>query len=227
MESLAHTNEAVHGNVTGIHDLSGKVVTNMAASEEGTRRLSKATEEVQELVSRFRIGRGAFEHAVERAREFRERVQEQLDQMHTAGTNVFDRSYQPIPGTEPQKYKVVWGDAFTQRCQQILEDCLASIPGCAFAVAVNTDGYLSAHNLKFSKPLTGDPKADLVGNRTCRKFTNPAETRAAKNESPLLLQTYQRDTGEVLCDVIMPIRVAGRLWGNVRVGMPVSALVAD
>jgi len=227
MASLTRTNEEVHGNVTGIHELSGKVVTAMIASEEGTRRLSKATEDVQELVSRFRIGHGAFEHAVERAREFRGRVQAELEQMQLAGIDVFDRNYQPIPGTEPQKYRVAWGDEFTRRCQQLLEDCLASIPGCAFAVAVNTDGYLSAHNLKFSKPLTGDPAVDLVGNRTCRKFTNPAEMRAARNESPLLLQTYQRDTGEVLCDVIMPIRVAGRLWGNARVGMPVSALVAD
>ncbi|MDX5363968.1 MAG: methyl-accepting chemotaxis protein [Pseudazoarcus pumilus] len=227
MESLSVTNEEVHSNVTGIHELSGKVVGNMTASEEGTRRLSKATEDVQELVSRFRIGRGAFEHAVERARDFRDHVRHELEQMQQGGLNVFDRSYQPIANTEPQKYKVVWGDEFTRRCQQLLEDCLNSIPGCAFAVAVNTDGYLSAHNLKFSKPLTGDPKADLVGNRTCRKFTNPAETRAATNTRPLLLQTYQRDTGEVLCDVIMPIEVGGRVWGNVRVGMPVSALVAN
>ena len=92
---------------------------------------------------------------------------------------------------------------------------------------MNADGYLSAHNLKFSQPLTGDPKVDLVGNRTCRKFTNPAETRAATNTRPLLLQTYQRDTGEVLCDVIMPIEIGARVWGNVRVGMPVAALVAN
>jgi methyl-accepting chemotaxis protein len=154
-------------------------------------------------------------------------VQYQLEQMQHAGVNVFDRNYQPIPDTEPQKYRTVWGDDFTRRCQQLLEDCLASIPGCAFAVAVNADGYLSAHNLKFSKPLTGDPAADLVGNRTCRKFTNPAEMRAATNTRPLLLQTYQRDTGEVLCDVIMPIEVGGRVWGNVRVGLPVQALVAN
>src|SRR5690606_18650249 len=121
MESLSVTNEEVHRNVTGIHELSGKVVSNMAASEEGTRRLSKATEDVQELVSRFRIGRGAFEHAVERARDFRDHVQHELDQMQQGGVNVFDRNYQPVPNTEPQKYKVVWGDEFTRRCQQLLE----------------------------------------------------------------------------------------------------------
>ena len=39
---------------------------------------------------------------------------------------------------------------------------------------------------------------DLVGNRTCRKFERPPELRAARNTEPMLLQTYLRDTGEVL-----------------------------
>jgi methyl-accepting chemotaxis protein len=107
----------------------------------------------------------------------------------------------------------------------VLDETLMRIPKAIFAVAVNTDGYLSAHNSKFSKPLTGDPAKDLVGNRTYRKFTNPHELRAAQNDRPVLLQTYRRDTGEVLADLAMPIRVDGRLWGNVRVGIPIQALV--
>ena len=102
-----------------------------------------------------------------------------------------------------------------------------SIPGCAFAVAVNTDSYLSAHNLRYSKPLTGKPEVDLVGNRTCRKFERPPELRAARNAEPMLLQTYLRDTGEILCDIAMPITVSGRHWGNVRVGVPAEALLAS
>ena len=75
------------------------------------------------------------------------------------------------------------------------------------------------------KPLTGDPEKDLLGNRTCRKFENPSELRAARNTEPVLLQTYLRDTGEVLCDLAMPILIGGRHWGNVRVGMPAEALL--
>ena len=100
---------------------------------------------------------------------------------------------------------------------------MASFPA-AYAVGVNTDGYLSAHNLKFSRPLTGDDAQDLVGNRTCRKFENPGELRAARNTLPLLVRTYRRDTGEILCDLAMPIQVGGRLWGNVRVGCEMSVL---
>lgn len=145
--------------------------------------------------------------------------------MAAAHIDVFDRNYRPVPGTNPTKSKVSWGDEFTRRCQRMLDETLERARGTVFAVAVNTDGYLSAHNMRFSRPLTGDPGKDLIGNRTCRKFENPAELRAARNTEPMLLQTYLRDTGEVLCDIAMPIMVAGRHWGNVRVGMPAEALL--
>ncbi len=225
MEELSATNGQVHDNVVKIYDLSRKVSTDMRDSERRAGDLSKATEAIQELVSRFRIGHSAFDHAVAQARIFRDRIQAQLDDIVRGGTDVFDRNYQPIAGTNPPKFKVAWGDAFGRQCQQILEESLAAIPSSAFTVAVNTDGYLSAHNLKFSKPLTGDPEKDLVGNRTCRKFERPPELRAARNTQPMLLQTYVRDTGEILCDLAMPIMVRGRHWGNVRVGLPAEALV--
>src|SRR5699024_3008231 len=97
-------------------------------------------------VSRFKTGTGAFDQAVDQTKLFRDRVQSQLEKMRGEGLDVFDRRYQPVPGTNPQKYRVSWGDEYGRRCQQILEECLAAIPGCAFSVAVNTDSYLAAHN---------------------------------------------------------------------------------
>ena len=94
-------------------------------------------------------------------------------------------------------------------------------------MAVNADSYLSVHNSKFSRPLTGNYEQDLLGNRSCRKFERPSELRAARNTEPLLLQTYLRDTGEILCDIAMPLVLDGRHWGNVRIGVPVDALLGD
>lgn len=225
MEELSATNGQVHDNVSRIHELSSKVSKDMRDSEHRAADLSKATEAIQELVSRFRIGQSAFDLAVAQTRVFRDRIQEELEGIARGGVDIFDRNYQPIPGTNPPKFKVAWGDAFGRQCQQLLEDSLRAIPNSVFAVAINTDSYLSTHNLKFSQPLTGDPEKDLVGNRTCRKFERPPELRAARNTQPMLLQTYVRDTGEILCDLAMPITVRGRHWGNVRVGLPAEALV--
>ncbi len=227
MGSLSDTNARVHEEVSAINALSRTVAQQMDESEQRAEQLTKATEGIQELVSRFKTGRGAFDQAVGQARRFRERIQEQLENMVQQRVDVFDCRYQPIPNTRPQKFRTAWGDDFARRCQAILDDSLASTRGAVFAVAVNTDSYLSVHNRQFSKPLTGDYEQDLVGNRTCRKFERPPELRAARNTESLLLQTYLRDTGEILCDIAMPLVVGGRHWGNVRVGVPVDALLGD
>lgn len=38
------------------------------------------------------------------------------------------------------------------------------------------------------------------------------------------MQTYKRDTGEVMHDLSVPIRVNGRHWGGFRIGYPPAGL---
>ncbi len=225
MEELGATNQQVHENVTQIHSLSGEVTRNMGESAKSTDSLTKAAESVQELVSRFKIGRGSFDHNVDRVRHFRDAIQAKLEDMRRRGIHVFDRDYRPMPNTNPQKFMVGYDEAYTRECQGLLDQALAEIKGGVYAVAVDVNGFLTAHNMKYSKPLTGDHATDLVGNRTRRKFTAPTELRAAQNATPMLLQTYIRDTGELLCDIAMPILVGGQHWGNVRVGCDAAALL--
>lgn len=224
MLTLAEINELVHQRAGSVRQLSHEVATDMTQCAERTGKLAGATERIQEQVSRFKIGCGAFDHAVSRTRRFRDELASALERLQSQGCNIFDQSYRPIPGTTPQKYAVSWGEAYDRNCQKLLDDCLADIPGAAFAVGMTQDSYLSAHNTKFSKPLTGNPEVDLVGNRTRRKFELVSEKRAAANTEQILLQTYLRDTGEVLCDLAMPVYVGGRHWGNVRVGIPAAQL---
>ena len=227
MEQLSATNGQVHQAVVQVHDLSREVCTCMKDSERSSRNLSETTESIQELVSRFKIGRGAFDYNVDQVRLFRDAIREKLAGMLARGIDVFDRDYRPIAGTDPQKYSVKYEQAYVQECQELLDDALARMKGGVYAVAVDLAGYLTAHNSRYSKPLTGDYRQDLVGNRTRRKFDAPTELRAARNTQPLLLQTYQRDTGEILCDIAMPIVLDGRHWGNVRVGCDSAALLGS
>jgi len=226
MAQLTATNSQVHQMVTQIHDLSIKVSDSMEESSHSTTELSESTEVIQELVSRFNIGEGTFEAVVKTVRMFRNKLQNALVEMAQSGQDIFDTDYKPFGNHKPQKYRVTWGEEYTRRCLPLLEEAFRSIPGCAYAVGVNTDGYLSSHNAQFSKPLTGNEAIDLVGNRCNRKFDNPGELRAAKNNTAMLIRTYLRDTGELLCDIAMPIQINGRLWGNVRVGIPAEKLVS-
>ncbi len=227
MEELSVTNGQVHENVEMIHSLSNKVSSHMEDSSLRTAGLSESTEGVQELVSRFKIGRGTFDTVVGKTRQFRDKLKDALEEMAKAGHDIFDTRYQAYGNSKPQRFRVSWGEEYTNRCQALLEEAFNSIPSCAYAVGVNVDGYLSSHNTKFSKPMTGDDKVDLLGNRCNRKFNNPAELRAASNSNSMLIRTYLRDTGEILCDIAMPIEINGRLWGNVRVGMPAETLMAE
>ena len=225
MDQLNATNGSVHEAVIQLHQLSSEVSGSMTSSEKSTIVLAEATENVQELVSRFKIGRGAFDFNVERAREFRDDIQVKLNELRNSGTNIWDQNYRPLPGTNPQKFEVSYLHVFEQQLQPLLEGCLAKLQGGIFALIVDTQGYGAIHNLKVSKPLTGNYDVDLIGNRTKRIWTDPTGSRAGRNKQPLLLQTYARDTGEILSEINLPIMIDNKIWGNVRVGVDSSVLL--
>lgn len=144
---------------------------------------------------------------------------------------LFDRAYQPLPDTAPPKHRTRF-DAFTDRVlPSIQEPILVAMPHLAYAGAVDDNGYFPTHNKKFSQPLTGNYEVDLVHNRTKRIFSDRTGSRCGSNTKPFLLQTYQRDTGEVMHDMSVPIYVNGRHWSGFRIGYrsgqhPSSALPA-
>ena len=115
-------------------------------------------------------------------------------------------------------------DSFTDRVLPSLqEELLASMPHLVYAGAVDNNGYFPTHNKKFCKPLTGDYETDLVNNRTKRIFDDHTGARCGSNTKQCLLQTYKRDTGEVMHDLSAPIYVAGKHWGGFRIGYRSSA----
>ncbi len=225
MEELSATNGQVHDSVRQVHELSVDVAGSMKTSEQTTQTLSQATESVQELVSRFKIGRGAFDYNVEQARRYRDQLQEKLSQLAAQGVNIWDQNYRPIANTNPQKYEVSYISAFEREIQPLAEDALARLKGGVYALVIDTKGYGAIHNLKYSRPLTGNYEADLVGNRTRRIWNDTTGQRGTQNTQPLLVQTYARDTGEILSEINMPIMVGGRHWGTVRVGCESTVLL--
>lgn len=131
---------------------------------------------------------------------------------------LFDRRYVPIPGTNPQKHTTAF-DGFTDEVLPALQEAiLDAMPSLAYAGAVDNNGYFPTHNRKFSRPLTGDYDTDLVNNRTKRIFTDRTGARCGSNRKAFLLQTYKRDTGEIMHDISVPIYVKGKHWGGFRIG---------
>jgi len=61
-----------------------------------------------------------------------------------------------------------------------------------------------------------------VSNRTKRIFDDPTGRRCGAHTESFLLQTYKRDTGEILHDLSVPIYVKGQHWGGFRMGFKSS-----
>ncbi|MGO2355931.1 MAG: methyl-accepting chemotaxis protein [Marinomonas foliarum] len=131
---------------------------------------------------------------------------------------VFSRDYQPISNTNPQKYSTPY-DAFSdQFFPTVQEALLEKYQHVMFAGAVDVNGYFPTHNQKFNQPLTGDYEKDLVNNRSKRIFNDATGSRCGAHTDSFLLQTYKRDTGEILHDLSVPIFVNGKHWGGFRMG---------
>lgn len=133
-------------------------------------------------------------------------------------TAVFDTSYRQIPNTNPPKFKTAYDDFSDRRFPEVQEPILTANPDIVYAGAVDVNGYFPTHNRKFSQPLTGDYEKDLANSRTKRIFNDRTGLRCGQNTRKFLLQTYMRDTGEVMHDLSVPIMVRGRHWGGFRIG---------
>ncbi len=143
--------------------------------------------------------------------------------------DVFDRNYVEIKGFDwgkaPPKYHTRY-DLATDRAVLVFQDRFLDQDDFVFAVGVDENGYLPTHNTRYQKPLTGAVEKDLVGNRTKRIFNDPVGLAAARNVEPLLLQVYQRDTGETMWDISSPVYVKGKHWGGFRIGVSMNRIEA-
>lgn len=156
--------------------------------------------------------------AVEAAGQIAARFEEDIDQRRISLEDLFDRTYQPLPNTSPVKYQTRFDRYTDQVLPAIQEPLLSRHEGLVFAIACTPQGYVPTHNQAFNQPLTGDPAVDVVRNRTKRKFDDRTGIRCGSHRQPLLLQTYTRDTGELMHDLSVPIMVKNRHWGGLRLG---------
>ena len=130
---------------------------------------------------------------------------------------LFDTFYIPIPNTYPQKYHTQYDQITDEVLRGILDKYLDMDKRLVQVIAVDVNGYIPTHNSRYTKPLTNDTDNNTANNRTKRIVDHVAALAAARNTEPYLLQKYNRDTGEQLEDLSVPITVAGRHWGALRI----------
>jgi methyl-accepting chemotaxis protein len=159
--------------------------------------------------------------------EFARRTTETLERWLAAKEvtpeRLFSFLYYPVEKTDPPKFTTDY-DRLSDRegpggFVEIQESVYNRQPNViVYTVTVDKNGYLPTHNKRYSMPLTGNLASDLVNNRTKRIFNDKTGLAAAQSTAPFLIQNYQRDTGETMADLSVPLFVQGKHWGAIRIG---------
>lgn len=220
IEELSTNNSEITNKVVSIDTLSKDIANEMEKSDGLVGTLNHATEKMLEMVSVVKTGEGPLDQVITMAQEIRSVYEKKIQQLKDKGVNVFDTNYKKVPNTNPQKYMTAFSQAFLSELLPLYESAKQQIPNAIYVLAIDKNGYLPVHHAAFSQPMTGNTAHDLVNSRHQRIFlSNDTERRRCTHTDPLLMQTYMRDTGQILNDLSLPIYVDKKHWGALIIGL--------
>jgi methyl-accepting chemotaxis protein len=228
IEELSTNNTEITRKVDSINSLSHDIAEEMGLSENSINALNRVTEKMLEMVSTFKTGEGKFDWLITSAQSIKVDFEKSIQQLKDKGVNVFDTNYKKVPNTEPQKFTAAFTTAFEKELMPLFDAAKKRIPDSIYVLAIDKNGYLPAHHTEFSKPMTGDPQRDLLESRHQRIFFHvDSEKKRCRHTNPMLMQTYMRDTGQILNDLSMPIYVDGKHWGAMIIGFDPKVMFVD
>jgi methyl-accepting chemotaxis protein len=137
--------------------------------------------------------------------------------------DVFDDNYREIPGTNPKQYLTRFTEACDRLLPAILEKHFAALPHVQLAIAIDRNGYMPTHNLKYSKPQGSDP---VWNANNCRNRTMIAVRRsqqgALSRDRRTLVSTHRREFGAgryvMIKNASSSIFLGNRFWGYTAIG---------
>jgi methyl-accepting chemotaxis protein len=208
--------EQMAETVAEVRDVAAQVAASAEETTQAIAELTALAERLRGMLEEELLAKGKMK-AAEGARVMERILAEAVTSGRFSLAEIFDENYVPIPGTDPPKYHTRYDAYLDERIKSLQDEYLAD-DQVVFAVLVDRNGYLPTHNSKYSQPLSGKPERDRQWNRTKRIFNDQVGLAAARNEREVLVQTYDRDTGEKMWDISVPVTVDGRHWGAFRIG---------
>lgn len=209
-----------------VRDLNSVVSRSSEALDQSASRISATVDEADAMVVRAAMSGAqtrdsAFIRTLLDARaKIETAFSEAIANAEAQLEDFFDDRYRPIEGTNPQQFMTRFTPITDRLLPPIQEAVAESHPDIVFCAAVDQNGYLPTHNLKFSRPQGDDPDWNAAHCRNRRIFNDRVGLRAGQNTEPVLLQTYRRDMGAgrfvMMKDISAPIHIGGRHWGGLR-----------
>ena len=225
IDTRSHSVSQAMGDLTATSDSSRNAIDNTQARVErlvgmGERLIAATAASGIETVDTLFI-----EAAKEAATKIAIALESELESGRLSMADLFDEQYAPIQGTNPPQLRTRFLDATDRLLPAIQEPMLNLDPRVVFCAAIDRNGYLPTHNLKFSKAQGSDVAWNTANSRNRRIFNDRVGLAAGRSTQPFLVQTYRRDMGNgqfaLMKDVSVPIAIRGRHWGGVRLAYKV------
>lgn len=207
LQTVRHELEESDGEV---QQLARQAAALMEAAEYSNAVLATASDE--------NYHQQFYQIARDTADQVTEAFERAIDSGQMNENALFDRNYVPVQGTNPQLYNTQYDKFTDQVLPSIQEPALSRNPSMVYAICTDPNGYVATHNNQFANAPTGDYETDLVKCRSKRIFNDRTGARCGCHTNTMLLQTYKRDTGEIMHDLSVPIYINGRHWGGLRIG---------
>lgn len=227
VEEIAHGSADNQQQLATLFNAVEQIRADLTESDNHTARLGKVanlleeqSEKISERLADIALNdyhQRIFDLARQAAQRIAQRFEQDIDAGRISAGDLMDRNFQAIPNTSPTKYHSRF-DRYTDQTLPEIQEPLLQHPGLVFAIACTPEGYVPTHNRAVSEEPNGDPEHDALKSRSKRLFNDRTGLRCGSNTRPVLLQTYTRDTGELMHDLSVPIMVKGRHWGGFRIG---------
>lgn len=225
---IAHSSAANRDQLDSLSTAVEQVRSDLAGSDDQTRLLGNEAnqlvaiaEQVSEMLAEVALDpyhQRCYDAALAAAQAIEARFEADIQSGDVSLNSLFDTTLKPTDGTRPQQYSSQFDRYTDQILPAIQEPLLKANPALVYAIATTIAGYVPTHNSAFCARPNGNLQHDTQYCRTKRLFNDRTGARCGSHEKTLLLQTYKRDTGEIMHDLSVPIRVRGRHWGGIRLG---------
>jgi methyl-accepting chemotaxis protein len=209
--------EQMAQTVAEVRDVATQVAASAQETSHAIAELTALAENLKDLLEEELQTKGTAE-ALSGAREMAEILGKAVAGGKFTLQEIFDENYVPIPGTDPRKYHTKYDRFLDETIVGIQDAFLKQDNQVVFAVLADRNGYVPTHNSRYTQPLTGNREKDTIHNRTKRIFNDNVGLAAARNRQEILVQVYERDTGDKIWDISAPVYVRGKHWGAFRIG---------
>jgi len=160
------------------------------------------------------------ERAQAAAQEIAGLAESALKQADLAESELFDRDYQEIPGSNPRRFAnrlMPWAN----RIWRPVLDRIAGADGQIMAAAcTDMSGHLPTHLSEFSREPTGDTAHDTRFCRNGRIILDAIDRKAKESHAPYMMAVYRQEgdgrSYKVVRNVYVPLVIAGKRWGDLE-----------